>query len=303
MCRRIVLLLALFVISSPMLAAKVPTKSSKLRHKLVPLAAIVIPVIEQAKADVRGTTDQPLVIASQEDPQKKIDDHDLSIWTGWLCFFTAVLAVIAACQVWLFWKQLSQMRVDSENTRATASAAQKTAEVAEQSIRQLEQPYVFGALDPETYKKGKVRDGGFFIDLGQPSVIVYNFGRTPALLTHIYHRVEVLTGDNMPDPVDSRKIAGKALPVGSACANGDPFGDSASLLDIVMDDQQVLKGQQRIWLVGFVRYTDVFGSAHISGFTQMWDPSKGRFVRRGDKSYNYSGLEIEAEIPQEEVPV
>jgi hypothetical protein len=46
-----------------------------------------------------------------------------------------------------------------------------------------------------------------------------------------------------------------------------------------------------LFLIGYIRYADVFGKRYITGFCAMHDPVTWTFVLRGDEQYNYTRQE------------
>ena len=55
----------------------------------------------------------------------------------------------------------------------------------------------------------------------------------------------------------------------------------------------IANNTQAVWVLGFVRYKDVFGKQFVSGFALVFDPFRGVFVKRGDQLRNYSREEEE----------
>ena len=265
-----------------------------------------IPVIQTyssiampSQPDKRGTSTQPLFIQSLKDEAKETDDHSIAVWTMRLGIATILLVAIGFSQLIMFWRQLRLMVSGAEDTRIAALAAKKSSDIAERSLTQLERPHVLA----------RVRRAGLKVvpnnsdDLGRLErstleLVIYNFGRTPAQLTHLEYNIDIADHESILAPVDRTQIAGRALPVGTISANDDPFIETTSMqLKFLQEESDILRKRKSIWIVGFVRYTDLFGNHHVSGFAETLDVWSGKYVRRGDETYNYTANERESDIP------
>jgi hypothetical protein len=112
---------------------------------------------EIAAPDKRGTPEAPVSIktlpspdaaakaaeAKQERDANATADQALVDWTSYLFWVTVILALVAAGQLGLFWWQLRLMRDSVKDAGLAAEAAQKSAEIAEQSLTRLERAFVF----------------------------------------------------------------------------------------------------------------------------------------------------------------
>lgn len=98
--------------------------------------------------------------------------------------------------------------------------------------------------------------------------------------------------------IDRTQVAGRPLPVGTISANGDPFMEAATMkLKFLSEERAIIDNQKSIWIVGFVRYADFFGNHHVTGFAEVLDVWDGKYIRRGDETYNYAVEEREGDIP------
>jgi len=195
------------------------------------------------------------------------------IWTDPVAAFTAVLA-ISTIGLWIV-------------TGAMANTSKR-------ALLDLERPIVYGG----------VSDSGMEIE-GQElkrqhlHLSIYNHGRTMARLRRIEWEVRTAPKDGIAHPIDPKTVGGRELPAGTVCVSGDPYGESENLFaKFSMDDASAIAALKlSVWVVGFVRYDDIFGRHHISGFTQVFDPLGGRFVRRGSDAYNYEREERAKDVP------
>jgi hypothetical protein len=63
------------------------------------------------------------------------------------------------------------------------------------------------------------------------------------------------------------------------------------------EQQDIVDGRCSVWLLGFIRYDDIFGNHYVTGFAKVLDRIGGRFVARGGDKYNYARTEESEEIP------
>ena len=304
MLKKLVASLTILAVATIALAATELHHNPKKSHAANHVTVAASQVNEQPKIDARGTADQPLMVTSPKDEQKEADDHALTVWTRYLGMGTFALVLIAILQALLFWRQLHLMVAGSKDARIvamaameSANAAKKSADVAERSLTQLERPHVYGGVRKAGYEVHR-GDGGGTIERSDLELVIYNFGRTPARLTHIEYQISLSPRGGIPDPIDHTKVAGSPLPVGTMSANLDPFVETTNCrLTYVAEEEDLLSNQQSIWIAGFVRYADFFGNHHVTGFAQVLDLWSARFIRRGDNRYNYSLDETESDIP------
>ena len=262
-------------------------------------------VNKQSKIGSQGVVSQPLVVTSPTEKQKEDDDHTTAIWTRYLGMGTFALALIAMFQVLLFRQQLRlmvdgarQAEAVARSAQDSADAAKKSADVAERSLTQLERPYVYGNVRKAGYaiREG---DGQGEMVRSDLELVIYNFGRTPAQLTHLEYRISVSPQDIMRDANDCTATPGRRLPIGTISAFQDPFIEVKNCrVTFVAETEGLIEGRLSIWIVGFVRYMDVFYNHHVTGFSQVLDLWTGRFIRCGDERYNYMREEFEDDIPR-----
>jgi hypothetical protein len=205
-----------------------------------------------------------------------VEDHRSfldRIWTDPIAAFTAALAV-STIGLWI----------------VTGSMAN----TSKRALLDLERPIVYGSVsDP-----GMKVEGGK-LERHHLHISIYNHGRTMARLRRIEWGVFVAAEGSIADPIDPKKIGGRELPAGTVCVSGDPYGESENLFAKFSFEEAaaIAALRQSVWVVGFVRYDDIFDRHHISGFTQVFDPIAERFVRRGSDAYNYERSERPSAIP------
>jgi hypothetical protein len=195
------------------------------------------------------------------------------VWTDPIAAFTAVLAA-STIGLWI----------------VTGSMAN----TSRRALLDLERPIVYGG----------VSDPGMSVEGGELKrrtlqLSIYNHGRTIARLRRIEWEVRTAPKDQITTPIDPKTLGGRELPPGTVCVSGDPFGESENLFAKFSFEEAagIAALKLSVWVVGFVRYDDIFGRHHISGFTQAFDPIGERFVRRGGDAYNYEREERPKDVP------
>jgi hypothetical protein len=198
------------------------------------------------------------------------------------------------------------MANNATHTETLADAAAKSAATAERALKVLERPFVFAEVT-----EVKARESGLVSFAGsmraRPTFIFesvtlsfFNLGRTPASLRYIHYSYEAAQKDHgIASVIDPRRIRGRELPVGTIAAPDRPYSERENLILTFDDETKVAfaEGKKSLWVVGFVRYEDIFSQSHINGFCMVYDMVGEKFVRRGDEWYNYARIEQPHEIP------
>ncbi|MFT0734907.1 hypothetical protein [Ralstonia wenshanensis] len=186
---------------------------------------------------MRGTDEQPIVVKSVKDEAKDTDDHNLAVWTKWLGIATFALVVVGGGQFFMFWRQLRLMAASAKDAALAARAAEKSADVAERSLSQLERPYVYGGVAKAGIKVER-GDGSGTLVRESLELVIYNFGRTPARLTHLEYRIGLAPHGSIVQPIDHTITPGRPLPVGTMSANGDPFAEQQSMKLMFVEEEE-----------------------------------------------------------------
>ena len=195
---------------------------------------------------------------------------DVSNFTFWLVIATAILGVIGIAQGYLTWR---------------------TVTVSESALVDLERPYVFVDFSGPVFTEATIAApnavGGHTYTIPRDIVSVryslYNSGRTAAILTQIRHKI-VQTGsdETLPQITDPsvHDLDDEVFPDGTAI-------DKTRQFAIDFDNRTAPPGLNGAFLIGFVRYRDIFRKRHITGFCARLDRRTNRFTLHGDKRYNY----------------
>jgi hypothetical protein len=169
-------------------------------------------------------------------------------------------------------------------------ANNRSAKIAALALSELEIPFV--AL--------KVTDPGIRIEItinGEPvpfhgpkmDFCFANHGRTPATLTQLKTALVAAKIGKFPDIVDPNKV-GKNYPFGVMVGPNDTSQPSTRFFrDFISEGEKHAfeNGELELFLIGFVKFTDIFRSKYTLGFCAKFDRKGGRFVLEGESGYNY----------------
>lgn len=282
---------------APVFAGLMLTATAAPNHAPAQHRAVSSPASPPVQApDLRGTPDHPILIAMEADKNKESDDHTLATWTVWLGIATIALAIVGFIQVVLVVLQLRLMSQGGKDTRLAADAAKqaalaadKSASVAEKALYDTERPFV----------KAEVPVPGLTVlpgDMNGPRlkredlvISINNYGRTPAILTELQYTLEIRASGVDIAPIDPNNMRGRSLPAGVLAVPEKPFEERTNLRlwEMAFKDG-IANNTHAVWMLGFVRYKDVFGKQFVSGFALVFDPFGGVFVKRGDQLRNYT---------------
>jgi hypothetical protein len=204
---------------------------------------------------------------------------------------TALFTVVLAISTILLWSA----------TRNLARAAQQAATISERALTHLERPFVYAEVTKPGLKVSQYTPLGRTDRLARTTLelSMFNVGRTPAILTRVEYVIVPARTGSIADPINPTKTGGRELPVGTISISGRPFVETTNLALHFMEEATAISdGDKSVWLVGFVRYRDIFGQHQITGFTQVFDPIGERFLARGDDKYNYAHSEKASDIPE-----
>ena len=156
----------------------------------------------------------------------------------------------------------------------------------------LERPYLFVDFSRPVFAEGTIAVpndlGGYTYTIPKSIISVryslYNSGRTAAILTQIRHNV-VQTGSDETLPPETDPSVGES--------DDEIFADGTAIektrqFAIDFDNRTAPPGLNGVFLIGFVRYRDIFRKRHITGFCARLDRRTNRFILEGDRRYNYT---------------
>ena len=207
--------------------------------------------------------------------------------------FVVLLTLAIAGFTGTLWRSTSGLWVETERL-AKLSADQGNA------FWRAERPYIFL----------RIIDSG--VEVSSQGIVSYparklfryrldNHGRTVAFLTELREKVIVVHWKKLPDPVNPNVKRGRQFPAGAIASTHETSPMAINLahlepaIEMLTNDASILK---RMYFQGFVRYSDVFGRSHITGFLAQFVPTGNAWVLRGGDEYNYSRDEDPNTIPE-----
>jgi hypothetical protein len=191
---------------------------------------------------------------------------------GWVAIFTLSLTV-STILLWL-------------DTRKSANAALKAANVAEDALTVLERPFLFltidsarGAYDPAVLAaNGKTQPGVWYK--------WHNFGRTPAILRTGRYELTALPIEPVSMFFTEDDKTGETI-VG-ADKSSEPEEVRVYVPGITSADQASIQARTlTLYFWGEVEYADVFGYLHTTGFGVCWVDKERFWTSFGGDAFNY----------------
>lgn len=265
-----------------------------------------------------SASDRPPAMTSPAPAQPKTEGehaagHDYTSSEWWLVYLTgALVAVTSGLAIYtaLLWRatvslgrdakstsdrQAAQMNESLAVSRESSAAAMKSAKTAELALVNLERPYVFIDFGSTGFIDGAVRTGSGRIHVTFRTTYYMvpfsfrNYGKTAGVLKELYARFVATPKGELPLHIDRRSVTGDLLASGWTVLGADPAIFRRDLADDVGLDRMaaILEGKQDLHLIGFIRYQDLFGRMHVTGFCGTWDEYTNRHVLRGDERYCY----------------
>jgi hypothetical protein len=249
---------------------------------------------QQPQADKRGTLDSPFVVKplpaekNQQEADEDARDKSEKRWNDRITIFVAIAtAVILILQLIVFGLQARRLRqtieamkkIGADQSRdmqasiavakEAAEAAMKAARISEIALESAETPYLYPIVRQFSKEDG---DGSPF------SYAFENFGRSPAIVREIYDGSIVSRG--LPAvigfPPPQSNLGKTHIVAAGKCSPWRNMG-----IPTVGDTNAA------IWLIGQVRYSDVFGNQFLSGFCFALNSVSLAFTAYGGVGYNY----------------
>lgn len=166
-------------------------------------------------------------------------------------------------------------------------ATHKSAQIAERALTELEAPFLGlnitqPGLKPHFTDRDKVVKNNSGLQYG-----FFNHGRTPAVLLELQDELQICDAGKLP-VVLRRKIS--PYPYGVFVGAGTTSVPSTRVFADYFTGDEFLKvstGGSNLFLVGKVKYRDIFQKTFEMGFCAYYDRGVHHFLMEGGDDYNY----------------
>lgn len=243
--------------------------------------------------------------AKRADKRAKRDlraQEDMAEWAFWMLVATALGVALVGGTLVEAWKAGRAAAAVLKETKRQADIAEETAAATTRQFSAYigaERPFVF--LEITEPGIGMQGDGSMRFAGKRFAFQFTNYGRTPALLHEINESYPIVEGlSDAPPPLDPMVDRGRMQPTGIVSAVGAPHKLRAYLPNVADINRMLEKDawrERRLFLQGFVRFSDPFGTHYITGFLACFKPSAEGWEIRGGDQYNYTRVEDPADIP------
>ncbi len=220
----------------------------------------------------QGTLDlDTVVVEARKGFWAKTNDDPTAFFTGALAALTAVLATVGVVQIYF-------LRRTDETARTSAEAAIISARAAEKALEGTDAPFIFPFA--RAYDAGKDPSPPGRNSLGFACYELRNLGRSPAIVREVYHGL--LKSNFVPPPV-SFPPPQTNLFMDTVVAAGESSQTWRFAQGSVIEGKIPLV----VFLVGQVRFNDVFGNYFITGFCFAYREADKVFYAIGGTDHNY----------------
>jgi hypothetical protein len=198
--------------------------------------------------------------------------------------------VVGLVAVGVYWRQTVIMSGQLEAATTAAKAASKAAAVAEEALRVGERPYMLAApiRDNLDYAITNVNPANVVEPFtGKPYVTfrATNYGKTPAILREISADLKISA--TLPETAYLSKVlprAGMVIPINY---NAPEITCDADNWIGGVHRVAIADGEQHFWLVGELKYGDIFGNVTVAGFCFRYYVATKTFHEDGGENYNF----------------
>lgn len=249
-----------------------------------PLRAILEDV-KKIIADEKSGNDASEQRKERREQADLMAQQEMALWAKLMFFAAAVQLIVGVITLLFLWRTLQE-------TRKTAESAIEGTRVAQRALTVLEVPYVSAkVLDSGIVPNGEGTDRYLELERGVRFCFA-NYGRTPAFLTEQKSVLKICKKGDLPPSVPPNQ-GGKAYPFGVIVGGNAESQPSTRKFDDFLDEEELMMVKHGIddfdlFLIGFVKFSDIFGSQYTVGFCMRYEVEEGRFFVAGGHHYNYS---------------
>jgi hypothetical protein len=183
---------------------------------------------------------------------RKLADYTFGLFVA-----TAALVMATVCLGYLGWRQARDMKESIRIAERSAEAALKSADAADRALVGVDAPFLFPTV--EFPIKAIVGDG-LMERRGKAAYKLKNFGRVPAIIREMYDGCVI--SNVLPDPIRFPPLQSPTMKMEIIAASGESrFHEPANSIAYPSADNMdaaAIDPNMAIFIVGQVRYTDVF---------------------------------------------
>jgi hypothetical protein len=205
-----------------------------------------------------------------------------AIFTGVLALFTVILTVVSFVQIRFLIKADYIAHIAADAALKSANAAKDAVELSELTLVGIEAPILFAYARRRIIQIPNMRtilnDGAEYY--------FKNFGRSPAIVREVY--IRCVTSAHPPPPAPFPPLPSSWFydEVIESGGTGQPRQFTSR--DIVVTAEETAGSPATaLWVVGQVRYVDVYGNQYLSGFRLCWNSRLKEFQAMGGSAHNY----------------
>jgi len=187
----------------------------------------------------------------------------------WTAIATAALVTVAVSQLWLFLVQLRYIRKSLVSTKAAADAARESADAAKKSAdaaQTIDRAYVFAIVQ---FHGVSLSTGAQAVN--SATVMLWNYGKTPAVLTKFRANCFLTKGYTYPDDFGPT-AEDRTLPDGMVIASNSSANFPVAFTITAEEWDEVERAEKSFGFRGRIDYKDVFGVEHATGFCWHFGP-------------------------------
>lgn len=217
-----------------------------------------------------------------------------STWSNWiLAIFAVVAAVIGLRTLGRINTQAKAAVVALRINRVAANAALRSAKVAEQTVVDLERPWIFIDLEAtEGFQRIPPQDGQM-----QPMFVTLqwafkNYGRSPAFVFDGAARMRVLPKP-MPETPDYGQPTDMVIPVPMPPNKSQPNNTVWPIevwpISDTTEHRRLIRGEAVLVFYGFIKYRDTSKKEHISRWCAMLQIPSFRLTGQPETYWSFEG--------------
>jgi hypothetical protein len=202
----------------------------------------------------------------------------------------ALTFILGLLVLGVYWRQTTLMSGQLGAAVAAAEAAKKAADVAEEALRIGERPYmlVSPVRDVLEYAITNANPTDPMLPFtAQPyvTIIIMNYGKTPAILREVGADLKISA--TLPTRGYFSKVLPQANTVIPTDRNVGGINCTAETWNADAHRAAIANGEQHFWLVGELKYDDIFGNVTVAGFCYRYYVATKSFHEDGGNKYNF----------------